>query len=104
MMRIDRLLWFLRLAPSRSLAQRWVADGHIRINGRRIERTAAPVCEGDVLTLPLGSRVRVIELLEEPRRRGPAGEARALYRELDPHGKSAIAAGETPLSEGELQP
>ena len=31
-LRIDRLLWFLRFSKSRSLAQKWVADGHFRRN------------------------------------------------------------------------
>lgn len=33
-MRIDKLLWFLRFAPTRRLAHDWVMDGHLRINGR----------------------------------------------------------------------
>ena len=37
-MRLDKLLWFLRLARTRSRAQAWIGEGHIRRNGQRVER------------------------------------------------------------------
>ena len=82
-MRLDRLLWFLRFAKSRSLAQRWIAEGHIRRNGERVTRQDQAIAVGDVLTLPLPSRVLPIEILALPARRGPAAEACACYRALD---------------------
>lgn len=79
-LRIDKLLWYLRLAATRSLAQEWAMAGHIRLNGRRIERASAAVRCGDLLVLPLAGGVRVIEILAIPVRRGPATEAQACYR------------------------
>ncbi len=81
-LRIDKLLFFLRFARSRSLAQALAAAGHIRVAGRRIERASHPVAIGDVVTLPLGTGVVVFELLALPLRRGPAEEARACYRPI----------------------
>ena len=91
-MRIDKLLWFLRLAPSRTLAHDWVAEGHFRLNGKRIEKPSAAVSAGDVLTVPARSGVRVIELITVPARRGPATEAMACYRTLDERAANPIAA------------
>ncbi|WP_082553838.1 S4 domain-containing protein [Altererythrobacter sp. Root672] len=82
-MRIDRLLFFLRFARSRAVAQRWIAEGHIRHNGQRVVRQDLAVQPGDVLTLPLAKAVLVIEMLHLPTRRGPAEEARECYRPLD---------------------
>jgi ribosome-associated heat shock protein Hsp15 len=82
-MRLDRLLWFLRFARTRSAAQRWIAEGHIRCNGERVIRQDQTIAVGDVLTLPLRSRVLPIEILVLPKRRGPAPEARTCYRPLD---------------------
>lgn len=82
-MRIDKLLWFLRLAKSRSLAQQWAEAGHIRRNGRRVERSAQAVAVGDVLTVPLGVRSIAIRVLMLPVRRGPVPEALACYLRLD---------------------
>lgn len=91
-MRIDKLLWFLRLAPSRTLAHDWVSEGHFRLNGRRIEKPSAAVDVGDVLTVPARSGVRVIELIAVPARRGPTAEAIACYRTLDERAANPIAA------------
>ena len=93
-MRLDKLLWFLRLARTRTRAQAWIAEGHIRRNGRRVERQDLPVATGDILTLPIAKKVMVIELLALPTRRGPAEEARSCYRVLDGGRSFAIAGGE----------
>ena len=81
--RLDKLLWFLRFARSRSLAQAVVAAGHIRLDGRRITRSSCAVHVGQTLVLPVGERIEVVRLLALPVRRGPAAEARACYRSLD---------------------
>jgi ribosome-associated heat shock protein Hsp15 len=90
-MRIDKLLWYLRLAASRTSAQAWVAEGHIRLNGRRIERPSALVRPGDVVVLPMRSGVSVIKLVALPIRRGPVLEARDCYRVLDAATNSPLA-------------
>jgi ribosome-associated heat shock protein Hsp15 len=99
--RIDKLLWFLRLSKTRSAAQELVGTGHIRLNGRRIERAAHAVAVGDVLTLPLPRGVIVIALECLPQRRGPPEEAQSCYRVLDGQGGNPIAAVQTPATRGD---
>jgi len=93
-MRIDKLLFNLRFTKTRTLAQKWIGEGHIRRNGERVLRQDLAVAAGDVLTLPLRSRVLVIELLQLPQRRGPASEAQGCYRALDAGGANAIGGGQ----------
>jgi ribosome-associated heat shock protein Hsp15 len=81
-LRIDKLLWHLRLSKSRSLAQTFVAQGHIRLNGRRVEKPSVEVKVGDALTIPRGDAVLAIRVLAIPLRRGPPSEAQACYREI----------------------
>ncbi|MGN6692138.1 MAG: RNA-binding S4 domain-containing protein [Sphingopyxis sp.] len=81
--RLDKLLWYLRFARSRSIAQAMVAAGHIRLDGRRVARASAAVHAGATLVLPVGERIEVIRLLSLPLRRGPAPEAQACYLRLD---------------------
>ncbi|MBL0924518.1 MAG: RNA-binding S4 domain-containing protein [Sphingomonadaceae bacterium] len=82
-MRIDKLLFFLRVAKSRTLAQGWAEAGHIRVNGRRIEKGSAAVAVGDIITLPRGQTVLTLKLLAMPKRRGPAAEAQLCYQLLE---------------------
>jgi len=79
-LRIDKLLFFLRIAKSRTLAQGWAEAGHIRINGIRVQKGSFNVHLGDVITLPKGEIVLSIKLLELPSRRGPPEEAQAYYQ------------------------
>ena len=81
-MRLDRFLWFVRLAKTRSAAQAIAEKGTLRLDGRRIERSAAPVRIGSVLAFPLYGEVRVLRIEALPRRRGPPAEALACYQDL----------------------
>ncbi|WP_294393515.1 RNA-binding S4 domain-containing protein [uncultured Sphingomonas sp.] len=81
-MRIDKFLFFVRLVKTRGLAQHLVADGHIRLDGRVVDRAHAEVRAGSVLAFPLHGRVRVLKVEALPSRRGPAPEAQACYTDL----------------------
>lgn len=81
-MRLDRFLWFVRLAKTRSFAQDAAEARRLRIDGRVIDRAHAPVRVGNILTFSLNDRVRVIRIEALPTRRGPAPEARACYTDL----------------------
>ncbi|MEO5586496.1 MAG: RNA-binding S4 domain-containing protein [Novosphingobium sp.] len=103
--RIDKLLWFLRFTQTRSIAQAMVGAGHIRLNGRRIDRAHQGVGVGDVLVLPLSAGVCVVQVLAVPERRGPPSAAQTCYRVLDearpnPLAATSIATG----AERDLQP
>ena len=78
-MRIDRFLFFIRLAKSRTFAQAIVETGHVRIDGRRVVKPSEEVRVGQVVALPLRGEVCVIRVLELPSRRGPAAEAQSTY-------------------------
>jgi ribosome-associated heat shock protein Hsp15 len=80
--RIDRFLFFIRLVKSRTLAQHVIETGHVRIDGKRVEKLSEEVRVGSTIALPLQGRVRIFRVLSLPERRGPASEARSCYREL----------------------
>lgn len=91
-LRLDKFLWFTRLAKTRSFAQEVAEAGHMRISGRTIDRAHAPVRIGDVLSFPLHGRVRVIRVEALPARRGPAAEARLCYADLSPPVDAPLSA------------
>lgn len=81
-LRIDKYLWFARLAKSRSIAQKMAEAGYVRVNGRRIDRAHAPVRPGDLITFPHGTSARVVRVCALPARRAPAIEAQGCYEEI----------------------
>lgn len=81
-MRVDRYLHCIRLVKSRTLAQGVIDAGHVRIDGKRVEKPSEEVRVGSVIALPLHGHVRVLRVLDLPDRRGPASEARTCYEEL----------------------
>lgn len=93
-MRIDRFLWFARLAKTRSAAQAIAEKGTLRIDGRRIERAHAAVRVGAVIAFPFNGAVRVLRIEALPKRRGPPAEAAALYTPLESHSPKGV--DETP--------
>ena len=82
--RLDKWLWFARVLKSRTLAARLVAEGHVRVNGVRVDVPAKAVVPGDVLTISLERAVKVFRIVSGGARRGPFEEARLLYEDLSP--------------------
>ena len=82
--RIDKWLWFTRVIKSRTMAAELVSDGKVRINKVRAEKPSQVVKPGDVLTVGMGGRVRILEVVAPGSRRGPAPEALGLYKDLTP--------------------
>ncbi len=89
--RADKWLWCARFQKHRADCAALIVSGALRINRQPTDKPHARVRVGDVLTLALGPRIRVIAVLALAERRGPAAEASALYREVpegaagDPH-------------------
>ncbi|WP_298961356.1 S4 domain-containing protein [uncultured Methylobacterium sp.] len=84
--RLDKWLWFARFAKTRSLAARLVADGFVRVNGKRAEAASKALAVGDVVTVAAAHVTAAVRVVDLGRRRGPAEEARGLYAEIGPDG------------------
>ncbi len=81
--RLDRFLFFSRAVKSRTLAQKLIEAGSVRVNAERTVRTDLKVGAGDVLTMALHGRVLVWRILDlrrppRPRQRG-AGALRGHF-------------------------
>ena len=86
--RVDRWLWHARLVRTRVAAAALTEAGFVRVNGMRIDAPGRMVRAGDVITVALDRRVRVLKVRAFAARRGPAGNAAALYEDLDEAGSS----------------
>lgn len=82
--RIDKWLFFTRMAKSRSLAQTLVSGGCIRVNGSRIAQPSVNIKPGDMVEITLDRRDVVLKVVSGGSRRGPYQEARLLYEDHSP--------------------
>ncbi len=96
--RLDKWLWCARFMRARADCARLVADGHLRVNRQPTDKPHAKLRIGDVITLPLRGEVRVIAVLALAGRRGPAEQARGLYREIPP---AEPASNASPCGDGQ---
>ena len=80
--RLDKWLWHARVVKARTSAAALVESGHVRINGVREKSPGHAVKAGDVVTIALDARVRLLKVTGFSERRGDANAARALYDDL----------------------
>ena len=82
--RLDKWLFFSRVIKSRTLAQKLIESGAVRVNSERTLASDHKVGAGDVLTMTVNRRLLVWRILDAGTRRGPAPEAAMLYEDLSP--------------------
>jgi len=81
--RIDRWLWHARLVRTRSAAASLVSAGYVRLNGTRMLEPGRMVRKGDVVTVALDRRVRVLRVTGFVERRSSAQSSKFLYEEIE---------------------
>jgi ribosome-associated heat shock protein Hsp15 len=72
------------MVKHRAGAVELIEQGHVRLNKVRVLKPGHAVKAGDVLTLAVGARIRVLKVKDVASRRGPYAEAVKLYDELSP--------------------
>ena len=82
--RIAKWLWHARVVRTRAAAAELAGSGHVRLNGARIDASSRPVKPGDVITIALDRRVRVLKVAGFAERRSSASETLGLYEDLSP--------------------
>lgn len=80
--RLDRWIWHARVVRTRADAAELIRAGHVRLDGARVTAPAQPVRAGQVLTIALDARVRVLRVLSFSERRGDATSTIALFDEI----------------------
>jgi ribosome-associated heat shock protein Hsp15 len=90
--RLDKWLWIARVVKTREAAASLVEGGKVRLNGQKTLKPGHGVKAGDVLTIVLHTRVRVLHVAGLGERRGSAAEACLLYVEPDMSGTDGKTA------------
>ena len=78
--RIDKWLCAARFFKTRSLAADAVDCGKVQVNDVRV-KPAKTLAVGDMVTINIGQKQYIVEVIALSNRRGPAAQAQKLYRE-----------------------
>jgi ribosome-associated heat shock protein Hsp15 len=82
--RLDKWLWHARVTKSRTLAQKLIESGAVRVNGQRVTGSDTRVGVGDGLTILVHQRLRVLKITGLAERRGSPSVAATLYEDISP--------------------
>jgi len=82
--RIDKWLWYARQAKSRSIAQKLIASGKVRVNREKVASAAKLVGADDVVTLTLSHDIKILKIIKCGDKRHPFAHAQLLYENLSP--------------------
>lgn len=82
--RLDKWLFFIRFAKSRTLAQGFIQSGHVRVNGLPIKQSGYLVKCGDKVDIRSSQIELNLIILSCGERRWPYEEAKLLYEDVTP--------------------
>lgn len=80
--RLDLYLFYIRIFKSRNLATKFIISNRLRISGQVTQKPHKLISIGDVLSLPIQDYVKILKVVDIPKRRGPFSEALKYYEDL----------------------
>jgi ribosome-associated heat shock protein Hsp15 len=82
--RLDKWLWFARVAKTRTLSATLISEGKVRVNGVKVIKPAHTVKIGETVTVVMRQRMRILKVAGIGVRRGSADVAALLFEDLSP--------------------
>ena len=83
-LRLDLYLFYIRIFKSRNLATKFIVSNRLRIFGQVTQKPHKLISIGDVLSLPIQDHVKILKVVDIPKRRGPYTEALNYYEDITP--------------------
>ena len=80
--RLDKWLWFARFFKTRTRATAACTQKKIQLDGVVVSKASLTIKPGQIVSFAQGHDRCVVQVIALGQRRGPAEEARRLYREL----------------------
>ena len=82
--RLDLYLFYIRIFKSRNLATKFIISNRLRISGQVTQKPHKLISIGDVLSLPIQDYLKILKVVDIPKRRGPFSEALNYYEDITP--------------------
>jgi ribosome-associated heat shock protein Hsp15 len=81
--RVDRWLWAIRVTPTRTAATALCRGGHVRVNANSA-KPSMTIVPGDSVTVQLGERQRILEVVDVIDKRVGASAAAGCFVDRSP--------------------
>ena len=82
--RLDIYLYYIRIFKSRSIATKFVSTNRLRISGQVTQKPHKMISIGDVLTMIINDKIKILKVSDIPNRRGPYSESLNFYEDITP--------------------
>ncbi len=82
--RVDIYLYYIRIFKSRSIATKFVSTNRLRISDQVTQKPHKMISIGDVLSITINNNIKILKVLEIPKRRGPYSESLNFYEDITP--------------------
>ena len=82
--RLDQLLYYLRLFKTRGIATKAIEKGSCKVNNFLVKKKNKAIDIGDIVYIKNEKLIKQIKILKIPLRRGPFKEAIIHYKDLTP--------------------
>ena len=83
-LRLDIYLHYIRIFKTRTIATKFVLTNRLRISGQVIQKPHKMISIGDVLTMTIHNNIKILKVLDIPKRRGPYSESLNFYEDITP--------------------
>ena len=82
--RLDIYLYYIRIFKSRSLASKFISSNRLRVSGQVTQKPHKLISLGDILTMIINDKIKILKVLDIPNRRGPYSESLNFYEDITP--------------------
>ena len=82
--RVDVYLYYIRIFKSRSIATKFVSTNRLRISDQVTQKPHKMISIGDVLSITINDNIKILKVIDIPKRRGPFSESLNFYEDITP--------------------
>ena len=82
--RLDLYLFYIRIFKSRNLASKFINSNRLRVSDQVTQKPHKLISIRDILTFTIHDRIKVLEVIDIPMRRGSYVDSLNFYNDISP--------------------
>lgn len=82
--RLDLYLFYIRVFKSRNLASKFINSNRLRVSDKVTQKPHKLISISDILTFTIHERIKVLEVIDIPMRRGSYVDSLNYYNDISP--------------------